>query len=98
MDDTEATRKQRRSMAEENHEHPFYDEEIIRRREQQYIQKLLKPFKDRHADDQLKKEVWDLLVREKHLGRIKMPFKVILKQDSTGKFPDRVEVLLDTKV
>ena len=77
---------------------PFYGEDIIRREEQSYIQKLLKKYKNEPATDELKKKVWEELQLEKHLGRIKIPFKVAIKKDPSRKFPDYIEVILDTKV
>lgn len=82
----------------EEDEEPFYGTEIIRHKEQEYIQKLLKKYKDLPANEALKEKIWDELQMEKHLGRIKIPFKVVLRKDSTRKFPDYVEVILDTKV
>jgi hypothetical protein len=82
-----------------SHSHkPFYDIDILRNREQAYIETLLKKYRGRTADEALKKEIWDELQQEKFAGRLKIPFKVILKQDPNGHFPPAVEVILDTKV
>lgn len=82
----------------EEHEHPFYGHEIIRRQEQEYIKKLLSKYQQEPVSDELKKKVWDDLQREKHLGRITIPFKLAVRRDPYGKFPDLIEVILDTKV
>lgn len=79
-------------------EHLFYDVEILRDKEQKYIESLLIPFKKRPVNEQLKKEIWELLQQEKHRGTIKIPFKLALRKDPMGKFPNYIEVILDTKV
>ncbi len=79
-------------------EHPFYGSEIYREQEQAYIKKILTKYKDHAPNDELKKKIWDELQWEKHLGNIKIPFKVVLRNDSSGKFPPAIEVILDTKV
>ena len=83
---------------QEEHEHPFYDVDIFRGREQAYINKLLKKYKGDPVNEELKKKIWDELQMEKYYGRIKIPFKVVLRLDPTHKFPGYVEVILDTKV
>lgn len=100
----EKSRKERRMykepipLSDEIHDHPFYGFHIIRRSEQEYIQELLKKYKNETVNDDLKKKVWDELQMEKHEGRITIPFKIALRCDPTGKFPDYLEVILDTKV
>lgn len=79
-------------------EHPFYGHVIYRGREEDYIESILKKYKHEPATEELKKKIWDELQMEKYYGRVKIPFKVVLRRDSTGKFPDCVEVILDTKV
>lgn len=87
-------------MSEETHheEPPFYGVDILRRREQEYIQSLLKKYRGRAADEDLKKNIYDELQQEKTLGRIKIPFKVVLRKDPSGTYPNTVDVILDTKV
>lgn len=82
----------------EAHQHPFYGREIIRRQEQEYIKRLLEKYQSEPVTDELKKKVWDLLQTEKHLGRITIPFKLAVRRDPYGKFPDMIEIILDTKV
>lgn len=82
----------------DQHEHPFYGYEIIRRKEQEYIKKLLSKYQHEKVSDELKKKVWDELQMEKHFGRITIPFKLGVRRDPYGKFPDTIEVILDTKV
>lgn len=79
-------------------EHPFYGHDIIRRKEQEYIKKLLEKYQKEPVSEELKKKVWDELQMEKHLGRITIPFKLATRRDPYGKFPDRIEIILDTKV
>jgi hypothetical protein len=85
-------------MAHRDHNTPFYDVDIYRRQEQDYIKKLLSKYKNEPVNDELKKKVWEELQREKYLGNVKIPFKVVIRKDATGKFPDAIEVILDTKV
>lgn len=84
-------------MSEEK-EHPFYGVNILRSREQDYINTLLKKYRGKPADEELKKAIYDELQKEKHEGKIKIPFKVVLRRDPYKKYPDYVEVILDTKV
>jgi hypothetical protein len=79
-------------------EPPFYGYEIIRREQEEYINKLLVPLRKEPVSDALKKKVWDLLQMEKHLGNVTIPFKIGVRRDPYGKFPDAIEVILDTKV
>lgn len=81
-----------------SHNHPFYGHSIVRNKEQQYIQELLKKYKQEPVNEDLKKKIWDELQMEKHLGNITIPFKVVTRRDSSGKYPEYVEVILDTKV
>ena len=84
-------------MSEEA-EHPFYGHWIIPRNEKEYINQILQKYRNDPANDELKKKIWDELQMEKHLGRVTIPFKLALRLDPTGKFPNYVEVILDTKV
>lgn len=85
-------------MDETEEFHPFYDVDIYRHREQEYIQKLLKKYKHETVSDELKKKIWDELQKEKAEGHIKIPFKIVLKRDPYKKYPDCIEIILDTKV
>jgi hypothetical protein len=80
------------------HEHPFYGIDIIRRDQQEYIQNILKKYKNETPTEELKKKIWDELQQEKHLGNITIPFKITSRRDPYGKFPDVIEIILDTKV
>lgn len=79
-------------------EHPFYGTDILRNQEQNYIGSILKKYRGRAADESLKKEIYEELQREKNLGNLKIPFKVVMRKDLTGKYPNYIEVILDTKV
>ena len=86
-------------VAKMAHTHkPFYDVDILRSREQAYIQGLLKKYSREPATEELKQKIWDELQNEKFLGRLKIPFKVVLKKDPARHFPDSIEIILDTKV
>lgn len=80
------------------HEHPFYDVDIIRREQHEYIEKLLKKYKKEPVTEELKKKIWEELQQEKHLGHIVIPFKMTSRRDPYGKFPEQIEIILDTKV
>lgn len=79
-------------------EHPFYGFEIIRRKEQAYIQNLLKKYGHDPVNDELKAKIWDELQMEKYKGNVTIPFKVVMRRDIFKKYPDYIEVILDTKV
>ena len=83
---------------EEHDEHPFYGYDIIRREQQEYINTLLKKYRGLPASEELKKKIWDELQMEKYYGRVTIPFKITTRLDSSGKFPNCIEVILDTKV
>lgn len=82
----------------ENEEHPFYGMNIIRRKEQEYIQKLLKKYCSESVTDELKAKIWEELQLEKYKGHITIPFKVVMRRDALKKYPDYIEVILDTKI
>lgn len=79
-------------------EHPFYGYTIIRRQEEEYIEELMKKYQGEPVTEELKKKVWDELQREKYLGKVTIPFKMGVRRDPYGKFPDLIEIILDTKV
>lgn len=79
-------------------EHPFYGIEVIRRKEQEYIKKILSKYLQEPVTEELKAKIWDELQMEKHHGRVTIPFKIVMRRDSQKKYPDVIEVILDTKV
>jgi len=79
-------------------EHPFYGTDIIRGKEQEYIHQLLRKYNNEPVTEDLKAKIWDELQMEKHKGKITIPFKVVMRRDASKKYPDYVEVILDTKV
>jgi hypothetical protein len=79
-------------------EHHFYDRVIVRREEQEYIKNLLRKYQKEPVSEALKKKIWDELQMEKHRGTITIPFKMSVRRDPYGKFPDLIEIVLDTKV
>jgi hypothetical protein len=82
----------------ETKKHYFYDALVVRRQQQEYIRSLLKKFQNEAVSEELKKKVWEELQKEKHLGKVTIPFKLAVRRDPYGKFPDSIEVILDTKV
>jgi DNA-directed RNA polymerase subunit N (RpoN/RPB10) len=85
-------------MSHKSSEHPFYGHEIYADKEQAYIEKLLLKYKNEVANEELKKKIFDELQMERYHGRLKIPFKISLRKDIYGKYPDYVEVILDTKL
>jgi hypothetical protein len=80
------------------HKHPFYGYEIFRDGQEDYIKELLKKYEKEPVTQELRKKIWDELQMEKYHGRVTIPFKVVMRIDATKKFPDYIEVILDTKV
>lgn len=80
------------------HESPFYGYEILRKKQEELIKKVLMKYQDEKADEELKKKVYDELTNEKYQGNITIPFRVILRNDVHGVYPPCIEVILDTKV
>ena len=78
--------------------HPFYGRVIICREEEAFIKKLIEKYQKESVTDDLKKRVWDELQMEKYKGNITIPFKLAVRRDPSGKFPDMIEIILDTKV
>lgn len=83
---------------DQEEEHPFYGIEVIRREEKEIIQQILKKYKGHEVNDALKKLIWDELQLAKHHGIITIPFKIAVRKDPQGKFPNFIEVILDSKV
>lgn len=83
---------------DQEHEHPFYGTDIIRNREKEYIQNILKKYRHDPVNEELQHKIWDELQMEKYKGNIKIPFKVVMRRDIYKKFPDYIEIILDTKV
>lgn len=79
-------------------EHPFYGYEIYRHQQEIFIKKLMDKYKGKEASEELKKAVWDELQLEKAKGNITIPFKIATRRDPYRKFPDVIEIILDTKV
>jgi len=78
--------------------HPFYGKEIVREREQEYISQILKKYKNHPVNEETQSKIWDELQMEKYHGRLSIPFKVVMRKDANKKYPDYIEVILDTKV
>ncbi|MGA8164878.1 MAG: hypothetical protein WB791_07645 [Waddliaceae bacterium] len=78
--------------------HPFYGEDVLRHQEQRAIEELLAKYKNEPVTEELQKKIWDDLQTEKSSGRIMIPFKVVMHRDVSRRFPDYIEIILDTKV
>jgi hypothetical protein len=79
-------------------EHQFYGFDIIRQKEQDHIQSLLRKYRNEPVTEELKAKIWDELQMEKYRGNVTIPFKLVMRRDASKKFPDYIEVILDTKV
>ena len=91
--------KQEKSKKMAKHEEPpFYGEEISRYQQELFIKKILKKYEGKEASEALKKAVWDELQREKAKGNVTIPFKIATRRDPYRRFPDQIEIILDTKV
>ncbi len=80
------------------HEHFFYGKPVYRQQEKEYIQQILKKYQHEPVTEELKKKIWDELQMEKHLGKVTIPFKVVMRRDSYNRFPAYIEIILDSKV
>jgi hypothetical protein len=78
--------------------HHFYGKPIHRAEEQRTIREILKKYQHALVNEELQKKIYDDLVKEKHLGNISIPFKVLMKHDPLGKYPSYIEIVLDSKV
>ncbi len=83
-------------MSEE--EPPFYGYDIIRRTQEEIVSQILAKYKGEAVTDELKQKIWDELQMEKHHGNLTMPFKLAVRRDIYGKYPEFIEIILDTKV
>jgi hypothetical protein len=77
---------------------PFYGKEIDPGSEQECIEKILSKYRHEPVSEELKKKIHNELAAAKARGVISIPFKVVMQKDSTGKHPDYIEVILETKV
>ena len=77
---------------------PYYGKTICRDEEQLYIEKVLSKYKGEPATEELRKKVYNDLMREKHVGHVTIPFKIVLVKDDTGCGVDYIDILLDSKV
>lgn len=84
------------TMLEE--EHPFYGIHIISRKEEKYINNILKKYRNEAVTEELKGKIWEELQMERYLGHLTIPFKVVMRRDAEKKFPDYIEIILDTKL
>lgn len=76
----------------------FYDKPILRDLEQDFIKKVLEKYQNEPVTDELMKKIWDELQMEKNKGALTIPFLLAMRKDPSGKYPEYIEVILDTKV
>lgn len=81
-----------------HHNKPFYGKWIVPDDEEKHIKELIHPYQDQPVTDELRKQIYELLSDAKFRGEISIPFRIVLHQDAYKKYPDRLEVILDTKV
>ena len=79
-------------------EPPFYGEVISPRRQQEFIQQTLNKYQAEPPNEETKSKVYEELMMGKHHGKITIPFQVKLIKDPFKRYPDYIEVLLETKV
>ena len=77
---------------------PFYGKEIDPAREQALIEKILSKYRHMPFSDDLKKTLYDELSSAKERGDITIPFKIVMRKDSSRAHRAYIEVILDTKV
>lgn len=78
--------------------HLFYEKQIVRDDEEEKIDAILSKYKNEKATPELRDKIWNDIMTARHMGQISIPVKVHLKQDPENKFPDYIEVALDTRV
>lgn len=78
--------------------HLFYGKEIVRDREAEIIEAVLKKFRNEPANEETKEKIYNALCEELVKENISIPFKVILKKDRSKNYRDRIEIILDTRV
>ena len=81
-----------------SHHQPFYGKNIYRDGEQAYIKKILEKYMSQPATEGLRQKVYEELMEEKHLGRVTIPFRVVMQRDPMNLGPPYLEIVLDTKV
>ena len=79
-------------------EHLFYGKVIHRQREQEYIQSIIQKYNKGEANEETKKKVYEELMMAQFEGLIHIPFEVNLVKDPFKRYPDYIEVTLDTRV
>jgi hypothetical protein len=80
------------------HDRPFYGKKISRHEEQEHIQRVVDKYRMEPADEKLHEKVYNELMFDKYLGKITIPFRVVLQKDPTGIRRPYIDILLDTKV
>lgn len=80
------------------HERPFYGKQVARQVEEEFIQSIVSKYRKDPVNEELMEKVYNELMHEKYLGNITIPFKVLMQKDETGRRPDYIEILLDSKV
>ncbi len=83
-------------MSEEHHY--FYGKPILVHEEQERIQELMQHFKGKPATEELRCQIYDMLTEERAKGLFSVPFKVVLRNDTSGAYSPYIEVILDSKV
>lgn len=77
---------------------PFYGKEIDPKTEQRTIQKILSKFCSEPVSEDLKKKIYEELTAAKHIGKISIPFKIVMRKFPDERRQDYIEIILDTKV
>lgn len=85
-------------MSEQNEEHPFYGKHVLRHKEEEVIETILSKYRKEPVTEALKEQIWNDLQMAKWEGKITIPFKVVMRRDIYGQFPEYVDIILDTKL
>ena len=79
-------------------EEPFYGKVIVPEEEQMLVDAVIEKYRSDVVDGDVHKKVYHDLMMEKHKGNITIPFQVNLVKDPYSRYPDYIEVILETKV
>lgn len=85
-------------MKQEFKEHPYYGKPVLRHQEEAYIRSVLHKYRHDEVSEVLKEKIWNELQMAKFEGRVTIPFKVVMRRDVYGLYPEYIEIILDTKL
>ena len=77
---------------------PFYGRDIHPDQQQEEIKKILSKYSQEPVSEELKKKIYNTLMQAKAVGKISIPFRVVMRKTPDHLHRDFIEVILDTKV